>query len=132
MKIKEVYYKLKYKFLLKENDANGCFKPRIGIFVSSIGELNELLSKHPYDKSKILSVRNKLRPINIEFEHFDLVIFYGLNQGIRGYRFSNIIMSDTVKLKLDNNKDKYLIEGILGNNMNPFGYFGASINIVNI
>lgn len=68
----------------------------------------------------------------IEFEHYDLKIFYKINQGARGYRFSNVIVSKTVmdSIKEDKYKDDYI--GMLYNFINPYNYFGANVNIVNL
>jgi hypothetical protein len=107
------------------------FKPTIGVFLSNEKELNNLLDRYPYYDDKILSDRKEFIGRSIDYEHYSLHIFYGICQNARGYKFSNIIVSETVMNSINiNNKDDY--EGLLCIAINPFRYFGANINVVNL
>ena len=105
------------------------FKPVIGVFVSDEKELKTLLDNHPYRNDKIISDRKERIGRLIKYDHYDLHVFYNISNGARGYRFSNIIISQSVKSTIKDNGD---IEGILYNFINPFGYFGANINVVDL
>lgn len=108
------------------------FKPVIGIFVSNEKELKNLLDSYPYKSDVILSNRISFNIRIIEFEHYDLKIFYSVNQSARGYRFSNVIVSQSIMKFIEdsNTKDDYI--GILYNFINPYNYYGANVNVVDL
>ena len=106
------------------------FKPVIGVFVSNEKELENLLDSYPYRSDEILTNRASLNVRVMEFEHYDLKIFYKINQGARGYRFSNVIVSKSIMDSIENNKDDYI--GMLYNFINPYNYFGANVNTVDL
>ena len=109
------------------------FKPVIGIFISNEKELENLLDSYPYKDEVAKTNRISFNVRIMEFEHYDLKIFYSVNQSARGYRFSNVIVSQSIMKSIENssnNNDDYI--GMLYNFINPYNYFGANINVVDL
>lgn len=108
------------------------FKPVIGVFISNEKELENLLGSYPYKVDVIIRNRISSNIRIIEFEHYDLKIFYSVNQSARGYRFSNVIVSQSIMKYIEdsNRNDDYI--GMMYNFINPYNYFGANINVVDL